>query len=983
MRQRLMMALGLFLALAAAASAQVATGNVYGTVSDESGAFVPDVAVTIAGELGTRTTTSGADGNFRFLSLDRGDYTVTLAHPGLATVSRAIRVTTGENVELSFILKLAGVEETVEVTGETPLIDTKKRGTSTTMTAEELSQVPNSRDPWGVLQAVPGVLVSNVNVAGSENGTQPAFVAKGTGEHMWNLDGLVITDMSATGGSPTYYEFGAFQEISVTTGGNDLASQVGGININLTTKRGTNGFHGGGRFLISHDDLSFGNVPEALANDPRLLNPDGTRRDQADHIQQITDYGFEFGGPIVKDKLWFFGTWGKQDIRLVRLNGLPDKTVLPGDTVKINWQATPRTMVSGLYFHGQKEKWGRDPGYYGTVGEESFNWDQTNASVPGGLPSGLWKLQVDHTFSSNLFVSAKGAYYDNGFALTPHGGTGQAWTIDFWNGAALGSAPEYIALRPQKHLAIDGSYFFDGLGGSHELKFGFAWRDYKTISGSTVGGNELVGYLETESTGYTEIPRSGPLEYTGRYWSAYLGDVFSRGRLTLNAGLRWDLQSAKNSPATVAANVSFPELMPALVYPGDNRDIVEWNTLSPRVGLSYALDESRRTVLRASYAYYAAQLPFSAVWYSNPVGYGAVAYGWTDLNGDKFVQPDEIDFGDFWYSYGIDPANPTQAVSPNRIDPDWSSQRDHEVVAGIDHELVPGFAIGAAYTWRKSHGYDTYRPWLAGPCPLENPAGCPIVEPEDYVANAPVTANGYTAFTYSAPPALVAAGGGGRIYRNRPGYTNSFNGLELTLTKRLAKRWMARVAFSWNDWVEHFDAAIPVNYWGNPTPLIRDSLKEGGQFPGVAGGGGKQIVFTSVKWQIYANALWQGPWGLDLSGALFARQGTPYPVSLQLKAGSDGTLLALATEQLDTYRLDDVWKLDLRLARTFKLSRSAGITLSAEWFNVLNSGVVLTRYFFANSTAFTDTAGGAVPGMGRIEQIMAPGIFRLGARIFF
>jgi hypothetical protein len=979
----LALGLGLLLASAGASTAQIATGNVYGTVTDQSGAVLPKVNVTLEGEVGRRTTVSGTRGAFRFLNVTRGEYTLTLSFPGMASLFRKIRVTTGEDVDLEFTMQLAAVEETLEVTGETPLIDSKKRGTSTTMTAEELSRVPNARDPWAVLRAVPGVLVSSVNVAGSENGQAPASVAKGTRQTMWNLDGLVITDMRAGGGgSPTYYEFGAFQEIAVTTGGNDLAAQTGGISVNLTTKRGTNAFHGGGRFLIAHDDLSFGNVPDALANDPRLENPDGTRRDKADHIRQITDYGFEIGGPIVKDRLWFYGGWGKQDIRLVRLNGLPDKTLLPGTNMKVNWQATPKTLVSGLYLVGQKEKFGRDPGFYGTVGEESFTWDQTNAYVPGGLPGGLWKLQVDHTFSPNLFVSAKGAYYDNGFALTPHGGTDQAWTIDFWNGVARGSSPEYVAAVLQKDVTLDGSYFFDGLGGSHELKFGFAWRDFKALSGSTIGGNELVGYLETESTGYAEIGRVGPLESTGRYWSAYLGDMLSRGRLTLNAGLRWDLQSAKNSPATIAANASFPELVPALVYPGDSRNVVEWNTLSPRVGLSYALGEARRTVLRASYAYYAAQLPFAVVRAINPVFWGAVAYGWADLNGDKFVQGDEIDFGDFWYSYNIDPANPSEATSPNRIDPAWAPQRDHEVVVGIDHELVPGFAVGAAYTWRRAHDYD-YAPWLAAPCPIENPVGCRIVEPDEYVANAPATANGYSAFTYSPPSALVAAGGGGWINRNRPGYTTSFNGLELTLTKRLAKRWMARVAFSWNDWVEHFDQAIPVSNLGNPTPLIGNPLKDGGQVAGLAGLGGKQIVFTSVKWQLYANGLWQGPWGLEVSGALFARQGTPYPVSLRLNAGRDGALAALATEQVDSFRLDDLWSLDLRLARTFKLSRSAGVTLSAEWFNALNSGVVLTRYFFANSTAFTDTAGGAVPGKGRIDQIIAPSIFRLGVRVAF
>ena len=982
-KKSLTLGLGLLFAGVGAASAQVATGSVYGTVADESGGSIPNVVVTITGEVGTRSTQSDAAGRFRFLGIVRGEYALVLAHSGFARVSRTIRVTTGENVELGFALKVAAAE-TLEVTGETPLLDSQKRGTSTTMTAEELSRVPNDRDPWAVLRAVPGVLLSSVNVAGSENGQQPAFVAKGTRQNMWNLDGLVLTDMNAGGvpGTPSYYEFGAFEEIAVTTGGNDLATQAGGISVNLTFKRGTNAFHGGGRFLISHDELSFGNVPDALANDPRLLNPDGTRRDKADHIQQISDYGFEIGGPIVEDKLWFYGGWGKQDIRLVRLNGLPDKTLLPGTNVKVNWQATPKTMVSAFYFRGEKEKFGRDPGFRGTVGAESFTWDQTNATSPGGLPGGLWKLQVDHTFAPNFFVSAKGAYFDAGFALTPHGGTDQAWTIDLWNGVSLGSSPEYVALRPQKNVTLDGSYFFVGLGGSHELKFGFAYRDCATMSGSTVGGSELVGYLETETTGYAEITRWGRLEFTGRYGSAYVGDVLSRGRLTLNAGLRWDLQSARNSPATVAANASFPDLVPALVYPGDSHDVVEWSSLSPRLGLSYALGESRRSVLRASYAYYASQLLFGVVQEVNPVAYGAVAYGWTDGNLDKLVQGDEINFSDFRYSYGIDQANPNQAISPNRIDPDWAPQRDHEVVLGIDHELVPGFAVGAAYTWRRASDYE-YRPWLGAPCPADHPVGCRIVELAEYVANAPATANGFSAFTYSPPTALVSAGAGGRIRRNRPGYTTSFNGLELTLTKRLAKRWMGRVAFSWNDWVDHVDETVPVSRLGNPTPVEADPLKDGGQVSLVAGSGGKQAFFSSVKWQLYANGLWQGPWGLDLSGALFARQGTPYPVGLNLNAGSDGTLPALATEQVDSYRLNDLWNLNLGLARTFRFRRSAGLTLSAEWFNVLNSGVVLTRYRFANSSAFTDTAGGAVPGMGRIDQIIAPGIFRLGVRVFF
>ena len=150
--------------------------------------------------------------------------------------------------------------------------------------------------------------------------------------------------MSATGASPTYFDFDAFKEINVTTGGTDLTMQTGGIGINMVTKRGTNNFHGGARYIIANDDWQSGNVPDRDGERPA---PQERASDKADHIQQITDYGFDLGGPIVKDKLWFYGTYGKQDIRLQRLMGqTEDKTLLPSDNGKLNWQVTGRGRCS-------------------------------------------------------------------------------------------------------------------------------------------------------------------------------------------------------------------------------------------------------------------------------------------------------------------------------------------------------------------------------------------------------------------------------------------------------------------------------------------------------------------------------------------------------------------------------------------------------------------------------------------------------------
>jgi hypothetical protein len=985
MSQRYVFALALLLVVAAvpAVMGQVATGAVYGTILDQSGAVLPGVSVTATGESGTTTTVSNAQGTFRLLNLPRGRYTLTLDLTGFRQIKREINVTTGENVDLSFTMGVAGTAETVEVTGETPLVDTKKRGTATTMTTEELQSVPNARDPWGVLKNVPGVLLDRVNIAGNENGQQASVAGKGStsGDKMWNLDGLTITDMSATGASPTYFDFGAFQEIAVTTGGADLTVQTGGIGINLVTKRGTNKFHGNARYLVAHDDLARSNLPDQIKQDPRLRNADGSFRDKADHIAQITDYGADIGGPIIKDKLWFYGTYGKQDIRLVRLTGTPDKTLLPSYNGKLNWQATKDTMVSGFYFLGSKQKFGRGVGF--PVNEtDDFLWNQDNAFTDGGLPGGLWKAQIDQTFSPNFFMSAKAAYYDTGFGLFARGGAQKTYTIDYVAGVAIGSYLDYQAIRPQKTINVDGSYFFGGMGGNNELKFGFGFRKTTTHSSSHYNGNQLGGIINAPTDTVAYVWRDGVVDYGGKYWSAYVGDVFTKNRFSLNVGARFDRQTARNFPSEAPANASFPNVVPAVRFGGSD-DIFEWNTVSPRVGMSYALDEARKTVLRASYANYAEQLSFGNVFEENPIAAGFLAYSWTDRNGDKFVQPNEVNLNDFLYNLNINPAAPGAVSSTvNKIDRNNKPKRDHEVVVGVDRELAANFAAGAAFTWRRGVDW-SYRPRLAAPCP--SAVNCSVLGPSDYTRNAPSTANGFTSFTFSPNAALVTAGGGGRYRTNRPGYHTTFSGLELTLTKRLSNKWMGRVAFSWNDWTQSWDGTpTTANVAaGNPTREERDALVQGGQVAFLSGGSGKASFYTSIKWQVYANALVQLPWNVDLSGALFGRQGGPYPISLNLSAGRDGTLRALATPDVDTNRYDNLWNLDLRLAKTFKVTSEAGLTVAAELFNVFNSGTVLSRSRFANSAVFTSTIAGAEPGLGRVEEVLSPSIFRLGVSFSF
>ena len=989
MKKLFSLGLAILLMTSAGAFAQTATGNIFGNVTDASGAVLPGASVTVTGEVGTRSTVSGSDGSFRFLNMSYGDYTVTVSLQGFGTGARKITIVTGANSQVNLSLTVGGKTETVEVTAEAPLVDIKKRGTSTTLSTSDLKDTPNARDPWGVMTQVPGVLLDRVNIAGNENGQQAAIAGKGStsGDKTWSLDGLVITDMAATGASPTYFDFDAFQEINVSTGGGDLNMATGGFGLNLVTKRGTNAFHGGGRFFTSDEKWESTNIADVksrilLGNANRLkggvshCDPGtGNERDKASYIDKIKDFGFDIGGPIVKDKLWFYGTYGKQDIKLCGLAGSPDDTLLPSYNFKLNWQASTNTMVSAFYFLGSKQKFGRSPGS-GYIESDGFLWNQNNAFTDGGLPGGLSKLEINHTFSPSFFMSAKAAYYDTGFGLLARGDKTQSYSYNEVAGTVTGTGTDYLSIRPQKTINVDGSYFKTGMGGNHELKFGFAYRDVLTNSSSKYNGNQIVGDWYGPGTGGGDneafVYRNGATQYAGKYTSLYLGDVFTKNRLTVNVGARFDKQAARNLSSEATANVSFPLLLPTVKYAGDSGDVISWTDISPRVGMSYALDESRKSVMRLSFARYASQLSYGNVTSLNPVAVSSLTYGWNDANGDKVAQVSEVNLRDLHSASNVDPNNPGKVGStPNKINPDLKSKKDNEFILGVDHELGANFAVGAAFTYRKTNSLE-WTPRLAASCPAG--VNCAILTPANYTANAPVSAtrNGatYSARTFTPNAALVAAGGFGRYRTNQDGYSRQFKGLELTVNKRMSNKWRARVALSLNDWTDHWDGT-PVCCNGNPASTDTTPNQDGGQVSISGGGSGKAAFYSSYKWQLFASAGLSLPASFDLSASFFGRQGGLLPIILRIGAGSDGTLNALAGS-VDTQRYSTVKNLDLRLARISKIGKKVTITPSLELFNVFNSSTVLGQFRQATSASFS-----------RVDDVLNPRIARIGARLSF
>src|SRR4051812_454939 len=295
---------------ASSAFAQQQTGEIFGKVTDESGAVLPGVTVTLTGPslLQPLVATTSESGAFQFPRLDVGTYNVRFELAGFKTVIKeSLRITVGFSANASTQLSVSTVQETVTVTGASPIVDTKETGTRQTFTLEQLQSIPSARDPWVILQQTAGIAMDRENIGGNMSGQQSNYVSRGGNptNNKWSIDGVDMTDLAATGSSASYYDFDSFQEMTITTGGVDVTQQTGGVGINLVTKSGSDRFKGSSRFYVTDQKLESNNIDDTLrAQGATAGNP----------IQNIKDYGVEMGGPISKGRAWVWGSIGRQTV---------------------------------------------------------------------------------------------------------------------------------------------------------------------------------------------------------------------------------------------------------------------------------------------------------------------------------------------------------------------------------------------------------------------------------------------------------------------------------------------------------------------------------------------------------------------------------------------------------------------------------------------------------------------------------------------
>ena len=994
---------------AVSAYGQYQTGNLYGRTMSKDGTLLPGVTVSLTGMGAPQTTVSDSQGNFRFINLSPGEYTLKAELSGMGVANRSgVVVRLGGSTDVDLTLNPT-VSEAITVTAEAPLLDVRKTGTGTNVDQVALDNIPTARDPWMILQSTPGVMVDRINTGGTQSGQQSIYVSKGAprNDGTWNVDGVNITDMGATGSSPTYYDFDMFEEMQITTGGSDPRIQTSGVQMNMVTKRGTNDYSGSGRYLYVPGSTSAeATVPKEAAGYLSLTNK----------VNYVRDYGAEIGFPIWKDRVWMWGARGDQKISTWQALAfpaptffIPDDTILTNKNLKLNAQPFAGNSFVAAYQFGDKFRNARD--LSPTRPFESA-WKQTG-------PTKVYKLEDTHVFGSNLYLTGMWSKVDGGFGLFGNGGVGSSapsrW-IDA-QGVNRDNFYTYQTIRPQKQYRLDGSFFADLAGMNHEFKFGYGFRDTPVQSASIYpgpasgywdfsAGSGICGTNSLDASCGTAVLFRPPLaSYSGKYKELYLGDTIMLGNMTIQGGLRWDDQSSAIQPLDVQPNPilgtaltlpcavgttctggSLAAQLPGIQYPGQSEDL-NWNSISPRLGITYALGADKKTLLRAGYNRYVSQLG-SAVAGSSPVGSSNFQILGVDLNGDHAIQRNELQKIRSWG--GINPANPAAITSTIRVDYDMSPPRTDEFLIGAEREIFTDFSVGVTFTHRVNNDLPAFR--------YEKTQGAgDFYTQADYelarTVGGTFTGNNNTVTTGTQPVYQLKAGiptPNFGVITNRPDYSQTYNGFEVTATKRMSRNWMVRANASYNDYTEDCGE----NSFANPTKGLPSTgivngagayagppACIGGQIaPQSAGSGAFGNVFLSSRYNANLAALYVAPWDINIGASVLYRQGYPN-VLRDTVSGLRGGTATVALDEIGERRFDNVYQLDLRLAKDFRVRDLATFTISADIFNATNNRTILQR----NGAIFNNAAGTDTPapqGM-RITEMQAPRVYRFGGKFTF
>jgi hypothetical protein len=924
-RAWILLPVAVLLALASlgSASAQTVsstTGAINGRVTDESDAALPGVTITIASPAmqGTRTTVSGGDGTYRFPAIPPGDYTVTYELAGFGTVVReGVRVGLGFTATLNSAMKVASLQETVTVTGESPVVDVTSTTSATSFGEERLSALPNARDFWTVLAAAPAIQLTRIDVAGSAAGTQTAYSAYDTkaDQHRPMVEGIVNTE--GTNAAGFYYDYGSIEEVAINAGGNTAEMPWPGVWSNFIAKSGGNEYHGKLYGDYQTKGIQARNIPDTLtalcpAGRCGNLQPSDLNRMEAYH-----DVNADVGGYIKKDKLWWYFSARDQNIKSL-LPNFPVKafeTGLRNLTGKGTYAVTQNNKITGYAQGGRKLQPNRMDTF--VVSPLLARHESADSTWRQQYWGHTYKAGWDSVVTDKLFFEVRGGQFKYEWPNFRY--TEEPAFQDIGNSLVRGGNRDGWFNIPSRNQVLGSlSYFKEGMGGSHNFKVGgeFFRETFTYIRGAdgkgTVPG-DVLHILNNGSPAQVYLFQTPSKSENGLLTNGlFVQDTFQMGsRFTLNIGLRYDkyttFKPEQEGPPPGPFNPG-PQLQFAAV---DN--LITFNAFAPRIGVVYDLTGAGKTVVKFNYGTFWWN-PGTAI--SENVNDNAVdwyrQHTWVDTNGNGL------------WNQGEETTLLAQrgGLGSAVLDPNLKQQYTREIASFFEHELMPNFALHLGYVYRRIGNLNvlvnTNRPMSAYNVPIT------IRDPGiDGVLGNADDGPGIPGFNLSAA-ALAAPVLNART--NLPGLSE-FHTFEYSATKRSSGSWSLSASGSLrlnrdNDTAYFGNNLRTVQSPSTPNDLINTD-------------DGRYIFST---WTFKLNGSYRAKWDIMLTPALRVQSGQPFGRTF-LAGTANGINYSqrILAEPITSRKQDDIVIFDLRMEKAFGIIKGTKLSVLFDVYNIGNS----------------------------------------------
>lgn len=720
------------------ASAQaIHEGKVTGTVTSEDGASLPGATVEISGPAllgGKRTATTSARGVYLLSNLPVGRYRLTVSREAFNTVVHDdVDVSPAAVVTIDVTLPVGNISETVTITAAESVIDTKTSTIDSRIDRDLLAKLPTSRDAFYDLSlTAPGMFNSD----SSQHLPSPTAYGSATNENVFLVNGVDATNPRAAAfGSLINVNYDAVEEVRVVALGSKAEyGSYSGAAIDVLTKSGSNTFRGTGAFYSLLGSPA-SNQPGANAD----LGADwlyvGEGEQLSGESKSDWEAAFTLGGPLLKDKLWFFTAFN-----YLRAKNLPPRWSVDNESwgryADAKLTAAPWANHNAwLAYHYEDNdatggSWGSEPAWDSTMNYGTASVNHTF--------SGQWQWFTD----SRTTLSAKYlGFWTNDKPHLPDNRPDHPGYINWWKWADYGINGAFPYVEAQKStrqtIQADMSHFAEQFLGEHDIKFGV---QYTKGRGNWQGGyfqnyaNFLYPYRWTQSVQYMQnwYGDTGLLFYNQRYTlnpfltvrtadsvGAFLDDQWSpTKRLTVNLGLRFDNMSTRYGTGEVYDLVGSPDEIngppPVVRERLSTEDVFSFKTLSPRVGLSYMLTEDGKTVARASFGRYYMPLnveflrrfgpdmePASILWQLYSVG----PWSAVDTNGDGMIDANETRNAARMV-HGQTPLREELRTKDQswtlNVAEDLKDQFTDQVTLNLEREVAKNFSIGATYIYKHS-----------------------------------------------------------------------------------------------------------------------------------------------------------------------------------------------------------------------------------------------------------------------------------------